>query len=87
MEDHCREAPEALDLSDLAPERRAESLRRAFRFLSSGEEFFVKGTGDPTRYRRFLDREFPSGVIWQPHRDTDGDWLASVQRRPETLSP
>ncbi len=80
MIDAAPDGVEALDLRELGPERRAESLRRAFRFLSDDEEFYVRGSGDPSRYLRVLNREFPRGVDWQPRSLGGGEWLARVSR-------
>lgn len=72
--------PDVLDLNALEPDRRAESVRRAVRFLSPGEEILIRGTGDYHRYAKVLDREFPWGVSWQAVRTNDDGWLATIRR-------
>jgi uncharacterized protein (DUF2249 family) len=74
------ESVRVLDLSQLAVDRRAERLSRAFHFLEPGESFWVTGAGDSHHFEHYLQRRFPDLVDWVADYTLEGRWIARVAR-------
>jgi uncharacterized protein (DUF2249 family) len=70
-----------LDLERFPADRRAEHLEKAFNALDPGQDFWIRGRGDPRHYERFLSFRYPGEIGWVVDLDRGGRWVARITRK------